>query len=358
MIQACGARSWAREGNLQRDGPAMQYLHCDRQGPLHERCTGRADILRAKGAGPRTTFNACSMVKPITATAVLCLARAGAVRLDDPLSRHVGDIIRNDRGATIRQTLCHRGGWANPPPLSWVHLGSEHPAFDSRAWRIATLQRFAVGGRAGVRARYSNIGYLLMGELIERVSAMPFESFVEREVFGKIGLRDGECLGFEAPDLASHARGSIVTISAANAVLGCFVDREHLIDGRARRWTQFKPFYVNGAPYGGLIANAGGLTRWLAAWLVDDGPLLDREWADILLGRGAFDQPLGWFRGVHDGEPYLTHAGGGAGYYGEMRLYPQRGRASAVLFNRTGLSDVRALDLLDREPLGDIGSRR
>jgi hypothetical protein len=48
---------------------------------------------------------------------------------------------------------------------------------------------------------------------------------------------------------------------------------------------------------------------------------------------------LSWFRGGLDGHVYYAHAGRGGGYYAEIRIYPQLGRGSVVLFNRTGFSD-------------------
>lgn len=46
--------------------------------------------------------------------------------------------------------------------------------------------------------------------------------------------------------------------------------------------------------------------------------------------------------------PYVAHAGGGGGYYAELRIYPALGRGSVALFNRTGVKDERLLDTLDQ----------
>jgi len=48
---------------------------------------------------------------------------------------------------------------------------------------------------------------------------------------------------------------------------------------------------------------------------------------------------------------YYAHAGGGGGYYSEVRIYPELGRGSVVVFNRTGFSDDRFLDQLDQHLL-------
>ena len=57
---------------------------------------------------------------------------------------------------------------------------------------------------------------------------------------------------------------------------------------------------------------------------------------------------LSWFTGELNGNKYFTHAGGGGGYYCEIRIYPDQGLGSVVFFNRTGFSDERYLDKVDK----------
>ena len=62
---------------------------------------------------------------------------------------------------------------------------------------------------------------------------------------------------------------------------------------------------------------------------------------------------LGWFAGNLNGNKYFAHAGGGGGYYCEIRIYPDLNRGSVVFFNRTGMSDERFLDKLDRYSINE-----
>ena len=57
---------------------------------------------------------------------------------------------------------------------------------------------------------------------------------------------------------------------------------------------------------------------------------------------------LSWFTGELYNHKYFSHAGGGGGYYSEVRIYPDAGLGSVIFFNRTGMSDVRFLDKVDR----------
>jgi hypothetical protein len=56
---------------------------------------------------------------------------------------------------------------------------------------------------------------------------------------------------------------------------------------------------------------------------------------------------LSWFKGDLQGNTYFAHAGGGF-YYCEIRLYPDLGTGSVIMFNRSGMRDVRFLDNVDK----------
>jgi hypothetical protein len=57
---------------------------------------------------------------------------------------------------------------------------------------------------------------------------------------------------------------------------------------------------------------------------------------------------LSWFKGQLKDKQYFTHPGGGGGYYCEIRIYPDSRIGSVVMFNRTGITDERFLDKLDK----------
>jgi CubicO group peptidase (beta-lactamase class C family) len=135
-----------------------------------------------------------------------------------------------------------------------------------------------------------------------------------------------------------------------NLVLGFFIDRSRLVEGNAGRWVQFRGFNVDGDAYGGLIGNAQGFTRYLQA-LLSGEHILSHESRAMLFTAASAPGParsLGWFMGRLDDELWFAHAGGGAGYYCEVHIYPRVGRASVVMLNRTGIRDAHILDSLDR----------
>jgi CubicO group peptidase (beta-lactamase class C family) len=202
-----------------------------------------------------------------------------------------------------------------------------------------------------MRYAYSNIGYVWLGELIHRVSGQPYAQYVAEHLIAPLRLGDGETLAFDIPKPAAHACGTLKRYGWLNAVLGFVMDRDRLVESTAGRWVQFRNHHVDGDAYGGLIGNALGLARYAQALLARDDWLSPISRALLFTPQPAPGpaRSLGWFMGRLGEEPWYAHAGGGAGYYCEARVYPRLGCASVVMFNRTGIRDERMLDRLDRD---------
>ena len=119
-------------------------------------------------------------------------------------------------------------------------------------------------------------------------------------------------------------------------------------------WIKFNRYYVNGRAYGGIIANAYSLTKFIYELSKPHSVLLSDAWKDILFAKqktnngNEIEMTLGWFTGKLNEIHYLGHAGAGGGYYCEMRVYPDNNMATAIMFNRSGIRDERFLDELDR----------
>ena len=65
-------------------------------------------------------------------------------------------------------------------------------------------------------------------------------------------------------------------------------------------------------------------------------------------GNKATGMCISWFTGKLGSRQYFAHAGGGGGYYCEIRLYPDLDVGSVIMFNRTGMKDERFLDTVDK----------
>jgi CubicO group peptidase (beta-lactamase class C family) len=121
-----------------------------------------------------------SFTKTVLAATALTLVRDGLVRLDDPFP---------DQPFTLRQLLRHEAGLADYSELADYHAAvANHQA----AWSADEMMQRLDGNRLryspGSGWRYSNVGYLLVGRLIERVTDLSLEGAVNQRVLGALGL--------------------------------------------------------------------------------------------------------------------------------------------------------------------------
>ena len=81
------------------------------------------------------------------------------------------------RNVTVRQLIAHTSGIPNPIPLRWVHPAVGHGSFDEKATFRAVLRDHPrLSFEAGTKYAYSNIGYWLLGNVVERASGETFSA--------------------------------------------------------------------------------------------------------------------------------------------------------------------------------------
>jgi len=207
---------------------------------------------------------------------------------------------------------------------------------------------------------YSNLNYLPLGQIISKVSGLPYRDYIRQHIISRLGLQ-GEQMDFLVPDDTYYARGYQKRFSWVNAVLGFMIDKKKFtIKSSNTAWIKFNKYYVSGRSYGGLIANAYSLTKFMQTLFAANSVLLSAEWKKKLFTKQKtnagkeVDMTLGWFTGKLNGVDYFAHAGAGGGYYCEMRSYPALNMSTAIMFNRSGIRDERFLDQPDRYFLSHI----
>src|SRR2546426_7096965 len=124
-----------------------------------------------------TIFDIASVTKPLgTTLAVMSLVERGAIQLDAPLGRYLRE-FRDTRfqGVTIRRILTHSGGLLAIPPGSAVAAG-----FPAAARALAKIP---LDYPPGTRFQYSDAGFILLGEVVRRVSGDPLHLHLPRGVF-------------------------------------------------------------------------------------------------------------------------------------------------------------------------------
>lgn len=148
---------------------------------------GRADREQGIAVDSTTTFRLASLNKMFTAVAILQLAEAGKLTLDDRIAQHLKHYpnLAVATGVTIRQLLNHTSG-----------LGEIFDeAFEARKASLKTLADYwpvygaaAPAFKPGTQDQYSNYGYILLGSIIEAASGQSYDAYVEQHIFAPAGM--------------------------------------------------------------------------------------------------------------------------------------------------------------------------
>lgn len=340
---------------LVQDGktPSVHYTFFNQDRILHTFKAGFVDVQHQQAVSDDTLYNAYSATKTFTALSILQLAEQGKIDLDQAASNYLPD-FPYPKGITVRQLMTHSAGIVNPIPLSWIHLETEHSSFDGNNFFRQIMRKHPkVKSKPNEKFAYTNLGYILLGSLIERVSGMPYEDYVRENILRRLNLKREE-IDFTVADSTRRAKGYHQKNSFSYLLLGLFLDVKKYMDKTEGKWKPFKPFYINGAAYGGLVGTPNAFVQYVQALLKPDSVLISDAYKKMLFTENQLNkhQPSGmalsWFCDHLNGTKYCAHAGGGGGYYCEIRIYPEKGLGSVVMFNRTGMTNEKYLDKLDQ----------
>ncbi len=323
--------------------PGLAIAVVGPDGVRWQRGFGVADLASGTPTTARTPFLWFSMTKIVTATAVLRLAGTGALDLDAPVTTYLPAFatIVQPRPVTVRHVLSHSSGLANPLPIRWVRpAGTPAPdqsAFVQRLLARHRRLRFA----PGERARYSNLGYLVLGQVIAAVTGEELEAHLRAHLLGPLGMAH---TGFSYTDTGDEppATGYQRLPAALTPLLRAILP-SGIIAGRQGRYVAYRPFHVLGTAYGGLVGGVADAAR-LAMLHLNDGTLdgvrilpadLAAQMRQVVPRGGPLDIGLGWYRPAGHAPTFVEHLGGGSGFWTVIRLYPDAGLGVVVMGNTT-----------------------
>ncbi|MFI8961516.1 serine hydrolase domain-containing protein [Streptomyces sp. NPDC053493] len=165
---------------------------------------GVADLATGRPVTPDMRHRVGSITKTFVAAAVLQQVEAGRVRLDAPVGDYLPDLVPGERGrtVTVRMLLNHTSGIAEYIPYAFPSIQggpsgvSAQSLDDNRYRRFRPAELIALGlaappsGTPGsTPGVYSNTNYLLLGQLLERVTGSTAEEYITRHVIERAGLR-------------------------------------------------------------------------------------------------------------------------------------------------------------------------
>ncbi|HEY7295443.1 MAG TPA: serine hydrolase domain-containing protein [Dehalococcoidia bacterium] len=153
---------------------------------------GVADLESRRRTDERTLYRVASISKTFTATAIVQLRDAGRLGLDDPLVQHLPEFaaVRCQHGrvedVTLRRLLSHRSGLISEGPFSYW----DSMQFPEMAEILTRLPETEVVLAPDAGAKYSNLAFALLGEVVARLSGQPYEAYVRERILRPLGMEE------------------------------------------------------------------------------------------------------------------------------------------------------------------------
>jgi CubicO group peptidase (beta-lactamase class C family) len=164
---------------------------------LYSKGFGLANIEWGMPIAPDTVFALASITKPFTATAILLLEAQGKLHLDDLITVYVTDYPTHGYDITIKHLLTHTSGIKSY--MSLEEFGAYWSKRDfSHEELIALSKDLPLEFEPGTQFKYTNYSYILLGQIIEAVSGMSYEAFVQSQIFQPLGMKHSYIMSNES----------------------------------------------------------------------------------------------------------------------------------------------------------------
>ncbi|MBE1603530.1 serine hydrolase [Actinopolymorpha pittospori] len=195
--------------NVHRAGMPGVFAEVRDAGQVWRGASGVADVRTGRPVGPHMRHRVGSITKTFTAAAVMQQVEQGRIQLDAPIGRYLPQLVPGERGAkiTVRMLLNHTSGipeylpYAFPSLKEWPSLPDMSPeSLDDNRFRQfdpAELIKMGLGAPAAgepgsTPGVYSNTNYLLLGQLLEKVTGTTAENYITKNVIRRAGLKHTE----------------------------------------------------------------------------------------------------------------------------------------------------------------------
>jgi CubicO group peptidase (beta-lactamase class C family) len=299
---------------------------------------GFADLVTARRPDADTLYRIASNTKVFTAICVMQLRDEGRLRLDDPLVGHLPEFAAatNPFGpiedVTIRRLLTHESGLQGEHP----HADLTQPAELRREQVLAALGSVRVAIPPCSAAKYSNLGFDLLGEVVARLNGGDYEEVLQRRVLRPLGMTATTC--HPSGDLAARCAVAYDAREHSDVLRPARVIDPELMPGCGMLWSTI-------ADLARFLAFAMTADRWSDASHPVLSPRSLAEMQDCRILSGDVPpalQGLGWYsEAAPDGSPWLGHAGFVPGFVSRTLFRPEDGAGVIVLLN--GVADVDKL---------------
>jgi CubicO group peptidase (beta-lactamase class C family) len=306
------------------DGPGLAVAVVHKGRIIYERGFGLANIEQGTPITPETIFRIGSTSKQFTAACIALLALRGEVDLDADLRTWITELSPELPPVSLRQAVHHVSGL---PDYTDFHV-ARGASVDDHITTEDTLELLSevteLDFEPGQSWAYSNTNYLLMGEVVRRVSGQSLRAFAQENIFDPLGMTHTHF----------HDRHDELVVGRADG----YIQQPGRL-GQSPVWRKSNTGWDHVGD-GGVFTTVGDLALWDANFA--DNQLEGGDELMLLMltsGRLADGTEHGYAFGLRletiSGRQAVSHSGGWAGFTADMLRFPEQGLTVFVLSNGT-----------------------
>lgn len=314
---------------LKKDGPGVAYIVTKHGETLYSGAYGMANLEAGVALSPDSIFNLASITKQFTAAAIMQLQEQGKLNVKDTITKYLPEFPTQGHSISIEHLLTHTAGLARDQRTR---------SNDSKISSAQLMQLFAAEPLQfvpGEKMQYSNMGYKILGRIIEVVTGQPYGDYIEQHLFAKLGMK--------------HSNYGHRHSGAAKAI--GYVHSWH--HGYQR--SDMPDISWNYAG-GGLASSAQDLALWYQA--LQAGQLISLNSYQQMINPFTLNDgsSSSYGYGLNNIELHnrkvIIHQGGLPGYSTSAAYFPEEGIYAAVLSNRQHTDTFALLSVLTGEQFG------
>lgn len=314
--------------------PAMVYAVLDGDTVVYSRGIGSINLPSGPAPDADTVFRIASMTKSFTAALLLTLRDDQLLHLDATVVDLVPELAAGGRDAreiTIRQLMTMGGGFLTDDP--WGDRQQDLPIPD---FRRLVAKGLVPLWPPGVRFEYSNLGYALLGLVVESVTGQAYREAVAERLLRPLGMASS---GYEVDDLGDkvvatgYARRSSGWVAEPIASAGAFSPMGGLLStvNDLAAWVgNFQSVHAGDDPPAAPIRAASLREMQVTQRLISATRPVPADAAPDVTGYG-----FGLFEDFRDWGRSVYHSGGYPGFGSHMRWHPASGLGIVALANGT-----------------------
>lgn len=291
---------------------------------IYNKAFGMADLEHYIANTTETIFEAGSVSKQFTTTAIFLLAMEGKLSLDDEVRKYIPELPDYGDKLTIRHMIHHISGlrdWGSVASISgWPRGARVHT--HAHVLKILSKQK-ALNFPPGDQYSYCNSGYNLMAIIVDRISGMPFAEFCKKRIFEPMGMHDTQWRD----------------------------DYRKIVPNRSIAYYQNNGVYLQDMPFemvhgnGGLLTTTADLVKWNTHYknpVIGGEKLVNMQMQQGKLNNGVI---ISYAGGIvinnYNSFKEISHSGSTAGYRAWLAYYPEQDMSIAFLSNEGNVNPGR-----------------